>query len=283
MKAVDLLKVAVIAVPLMLTGCHTKKKVIEKPETPVVETEGDKLMDKVNSKDNADMQYVSSKLKFSVELGQQKMALTGNLRMKRNEVIQMQLMAFGFVEAARIEFTQDYVLIIDRINKQYLQAPYNYVSFLRNSGINFFTLQSLFWNELFLPGRNEVTAADNDKFKVTSLGNGESILEYTEGNMDYSWLASDQSGSIKMSNITHHDRRNGNSKLTWEYSMFGTLARHTFPTEMAVTLALPEKEIKMNIRLNHLTNDSEWEPRTTVSRKYRVVEIDEILRRFMAM
>ncbi|MDD7075465.1 MAG: DUF4292 domain-containing protein, partial [Prevotellaceae bacterium] len=85
--------------------------------------------------------FITSRVKFQVQVGSQDMTLTGNLKMKRNDVIRLQLMAFGFVEAARLEFTQDYVLIMDRINKQYLKAQYEQLDFLRQSGINFFTLQ----------------------------------------------------------------------------------------------------------------------------------------------
>ena len=52
---------------------------------------------------------------------------------------------------------------------------------------------------------------------------------------------------------------------------------------MAVTLTTPKKEVKLGIRLNYLNNDDDWELRTRVSDKYREVEVDEILRRFMAL
>jgi thiol:disulfide interchange protein DsbD len=45
--------------------------------------------------------------------------------MKRDDVIQLQLMAFGFVEAGRIEFTKDYVLISLYVDdKTPLQEPF---------------------------------------------------------------------------------------------------------------------------------------------------------------
>lgn len=90
-----------------------------------------------------------------MQVGAQDLTLTGNLKMKRDDVIRLQLMAFGFVEAGRLEFTKDYVLIMDRINKQYLKVPYNQLDFLRNSGLNFYSLQALFWNELFQPARTD--------------------------------------------------------------------------------------------------------------------------------
>ena len=52
---------------------------------------------------------------------------------------------------------------------------------------------------------------------------------------------------------------------------------------MKITLTTPEKEVKLGVRLNYLGNESDWEPRTKVSDKYREVDVDQILRRFMAL
>ena len=104
-------------------------------------------------------------------MGPQDLTLTGNLKMKRDDVIRLQLMAFGFVEAARLEFTKEYVLIMDRINKQYLRVPYDYLAFMRNSGINFYSLQALFWNELFQPGEEKLTEEKLDNYQANMVTN----------------------------------------------------------------------------------------------------------------
>lgn len=283
MRISNFLKVAALAIPLILTSCHSKKQVVKDDATLLSneKTEEVQLLGKIKNNTQS-AQFVTSKLKFSVEYGSQQMSLTGNLKMKRDDVIQMQLMAFGFVEAARIEFTKDYVLIIDRINKQYLKVPYNYVDFLRNSGINFYTLQALFWNELFKPGQQTVDAKDFANFNTTIEG-GEAIITLEEGKMNYSWLTNNTTGRIKMTNIAYRDTFNGNTQLNWEYTEFSKLSEKQFPSNMKITLTTPEKELKLGVRLNYLGNESEWETRTKVSDKYREVDVDQILRRFMAL
>ena len=289
MKISSVLKIAVVAVPLMMVSCRSHKKVVT--ETPVVVSpEQVELLDKVESHVQHNATFVGSKLKFTVKVGDQEISLTGNLRMKRDDVIRLQLMAFGFVEAARLEFTQDYVLIMDRINKQFLKAPYYYVDFLRNSGINFNTLQALFWNELFQPGKSVLNDEDRKLFTSQSLGDGEAIINFEDGDgekvrskMFYSWLVNEVTGRIKMANIMYRDAINGNTQLNWDYREFKNLGAKLFPSDMAVTLTTPQKEVKLGIRLNYLNNDDDWEPRTRVSDKYREVEVDEILRRFMAL
>ena len=291
MKSLNILKVVALAVPLLVMSCHTHTKVIKdqdnqqpSPQTIKAVEEQTAFLDKVSTSvaKTSKTQFVTSKLKFSIEYGPQQVTLTGNLKMKRDDVIQLQLMAFGFVEAGRLEFTKDYVLIIDRINKQFIKVPYNYVDFLRNSGINFYTLQALFWNEMFMPGRQTVDKTMYSKF-TTSTSDNDVIISLDEGKMNYSWLANNQSGRIKMANISYRDALKGNTQLNWDYNAFSKLGSIMFPSDMRITLTMPEKEIKLGVKLNYLGNESDWETRTKVSDKYREVDVDQILRRFMAL
>ena len=283
MKTTNFLKIAIMALPLMLASCGSKKKVVEEQKTAVVNTEQSVFLDKVTN--NAQTtKFITSKVKFSVEVGNQDIALTGNLKMKRDDVIRLQLMAFGFVEAARIEFTKEYVLIMDRINKQYLKAPYRQIDFLRNSGLNFYTLQALFWNELFQPNHITLTAEDLKKY-TTNTESEDAIISFEDGKLDYSWLASQRTGIIKMANILYKDRFNGNTQLNWDYTNFEKMedTNKQFPNDMNVVLTTPKKEVKLGIKLNYIGHDTDWETRTEVSNKYREVNIDDILNRFMAL
>ena len=287
MKLSSIVRVAVLALPLVLVSCGSHKKVVQGPVTLSPEqTEGAHFISSVQ--DNAQTtKFITSKVKFSVEVGPQKLTLTGNLKMKRDDVIRLQLMAFGFVEAGRIELTKDYVLIMDRINKQYLKTPYMSVDFLRNSGLNFNTLQALFWNELFKPneGRAQKQQSANSSGTVYStLESGDDmIISLTEGKMDYSWLASKKNALIKMANILYKDRFNGNTQLNWDYDQFEMVNKKMFPKKSGIVLTSPDKEVKLNMTLNYVGSDTEWETRTEISNKYREVTVDEILRRFMAL
>jgi hypothetical protein len=56
-----------------------------------------------------------------------------------------------------------------------------------------------------------------------------------------------------------------------------------FPTHHKVTFTTPDKEVKLNMTLNYIGNDEDWETRTQLSGKYRQVTVDELLRRFMSL
>ena len=282
MKTISLLKVALIALPLaFLASCKSSKSVTTVTPMAPRSMELQETLNKVlENKQTA--KFITSKVKFQVQVGSQDMTLTGNLKMKRNDVIRLQLMAFGFVEAARLEFTKDYVLIMDRINKQYLKAQYEQLDFLRQSGINFYTLQALFWNELFQPGENEITPELMNKFQ-TSEEAGDIIISMEKDKLSYRWLAENVGGLLHMANIAYNDKYRGKSQLNWDYTEYKELGTKKFPTRNAVVFSTPKSEVKINITLNYIGNEEEWETRTAVSAKYKDVTVDDILRRFMAL
>ena len=163
------------------------------------------------------------------------------------------------------------------------------IDFLRNSGLNFSSMQSLFWNELFKPNPviigKKVNAADTTANFQTIESGDDMIIQLNEGKMDYSWLASKQDAIIKMANISYKDRFNpeNSAQLNWDYDKFETLSSKKYPTKHAIALTTAKKEVKLGMTLNYIGNETEWETRTEVSNKYREVTVDEILRRFMSL
>ena len=282
MRISSFLKVAVVAMPMALASCKSTKNVVTEPKPVTQEMlQTKEILQKVND-NSQNSKFITSKIRFQVQIGNQDLSLTGNLKMKRDDVIRLQLMAFGFVEAARLEFTKDYVLLMDRINKQYLRASYEQVDFLRNSGLNFYSLQALFWNALFQPGQAQLNHQLLEKFQ-TNIGGDDVIISMGEGNMNYKWLANQSDGKIRMANILYKDRIHGNSQLNWDYSDFKTFDVKSFPMENKIIFTSNNKEVKINMTLNYVGTDSDWETRTSISSKYKEVSVDDILRRLMSL
>jgi hypothetical protein len=270
---------------LVLTSCKSHRQAV-KEGTGTAAVKVDTLqkqafLQKVN--DNAQYaRFITSKVRFTVEVGARQMTLTGNLKMKRDDVIRLQLMAFGFVEAGRLEFTKEYVLVMDRINKLYLKVPYSQLDFLRNSHIDFYVLQALFWNELFRPGTAKVKD-ETLKSYSTEAGTDDTVIAMEDGKLSYRWLAENGTHRVKMANIMYNDKFRGNYQLNWDYENFQTFSRKNFPRNHKISFNTPDKELKFEMTLNYMGAEENWETRTEVSSKYRQVSVEEILSRFMSL
>ena len=285
MKPLRILTIAAMAMMLtmVIASCGSKRKAVkETPKVATVDTlKQQAFLQKVT--DNAQhARFITSKVKFSVEVGAREMTLTGNLKMKRDDVVRLQLMAFGFVEAGRLEFTKEYVLIMDRINKLYLKVPYNQLDFLRNSGIDFYVIQALFWNELFQPGKMKVTDELLHSYNLET-GTEDAVIAMQDGKLSYRWLADNLTARVKMANIMYNDKYRGNYQLNWDYEDFQGFNRKYYPMEHKISFNTPDKEVKLGMILNYMGNEENWETRTEVSSKYRQVTVEEILQRFMSL
>lgn len=226
--------------------------------------------------------FITSKIKFKLKLGDKEVSLGGSLRMKKDDVIRLQLTAFGLVEAGRVEFTKDYVLVMDRINKQYIKADYRDVDFLRQSGLNFYSLQALFWNELFLPNRQRVDEESLSAYSV-SLGSAAATIALSSGNMRYEWSAGTADGCITAFSGSYSGGGTGKTGMDWGYSSFRKMGTTQFPTSNTITITGTKKPVSVDLQLTNPNNDGDWETRTEVSSKYRQVSLDDIMRRLSAL
>lgn len=276
--------VAAVLVAMSTVSCRTQATA-QKDNGQSVVAKGDGQEAKVLYKVAANAQsaqFITSKIKFKVKLGDKEVSLGGSLRMKKDDVIRLQLTAFGLIEAGRVEFTKDYVLVMDRINKQYIKADYRDVDFLRQSGLNFYSLQALFWNELFLPNKQHVDEESLSAYSV-SLGGTTATIALNSGNLQYKWSAGASDGCITAFSGSYSGNGTGRIGVDWNYNSFRKMGETPFPASNNITITGAKKPVTVDLQLTNPNNDSDWETRTAVSSKYKQVSLDDIMRRLSAL
>ena len=125
----------IVAGTVVMTACKTTKTVENSPKPVVVKDNTPKFIN------------VTAKLNVNVKTQSDNINVDGKLYMRYNEMIRITVVPYGIMEAARLEFTPQGVLLIDRINRQYVKAKYEEVPFLKKYNLNFQSLQQRFWNE----------------------------------------------------------------------------------------------------------------------------------------
>ena len=287
----------------LVASCGTKKAVVQQkpiqenkavqPAAPVVK---DNKMGSVvfmqRVTDNALYQKnLVSNLMFTLNDGHKDITVPGILRMRKDEVIRLQLLIpILRSEVGRIEFAKDYVLFIDRIHKQYVKASYDEVGFLRDNGINFYSLQSLFWNQVFIPRQQKVSEADLSQFTVDeskAQTEGSTLISLKDGKMDYKWSVNSKNNQIILTTVTYNSNAHGASKLSWTYDNFRAFGSKLFPASQALIINTPKigqkvaKTLKANFDLESFSDANDWEVITTPSDKYTKVSVEDILGKLM--
>lgn len=282
-----------VAVVMMLAACGTTKTVVNTDKntvpTAVVDTEAGRLKFVRSVSERSVLQNnITAKLKFRVKKGSKDISVAGSLYMRRDDVIRIQLTPMGLFEAGRIELTKDYVMIVDRINKQYLKADYNEVDFLKRNGLNFYSLQALFWNQLFIPGSDRMRDSELKDFDVKLLPQALcSIIELKRDKMNYKWQADNRSFEIKQADVAYSDSKGGDASLEWKYDAFQAFGGRKFPSQITITVASSAlkggQRITIELILDKLSNNGKWESRTQLSSKYSAVTAEEVLNKIMSI
>ncbi len=292
---ISVIKIAIVALPLLFGACASKKSVTNdgKLTTQSAQTKQNDAVKKLTFvqkvADNAVYtKNITSKIDFTINAGDKNISVDGTLRMRKDEVIRIQLAPFGLVEVGRVEFTPDYVLLIDRIHKEYIKADYQQVSFLQDNGLNFYSLQALFWNQLFIPGQQQVNESSLKTFDVNLDATGSTLpVLLNQKNMNFVWNADKINGQISAANITYNSKSNGTSKVNWTYSDFKSVGAKKFPGQQIIkvsTTALKKNnEASLSIKMKSIGTDSNWETQTTISNKYKEVSVEDVLKKIMSL
>ena len=145
------IRFSVLMLCILLASCRSKKEVVSTTATVsdnttigVPPSQGNKQPADAKQQEET---CVTAKVRLELASNGKSTSVGGMLRMKRNDVIQLSLVTFGVLEVARIEMTPEYFLLVDKMGRQYVKASYNDVSFLRDADVDFYTIQSYFWNE----------------------------------------------------------------------------------------------------------------------------------------
>ena len=267
---------------VLLSACASKKHAVSQTSTAGVEADATpaalkKIVQAVNA-NRQDEKFLTSKLSLSVQTGDRKVSLGGTLRMKRDEVIQLSLVTFGILEVARIEITPDYLLIIDKMGRQYVKAAFSDIPFLRSAGVDFRTLQALFWDELFLlTGK---APADNLFTKTAEAGSAR-LVNADGTHAVLTFLVDTSTALVQQTSVSPH-ASGATPYLTWQYADFAPLGGKKFPARHRITSGSDRRPFSVTIALSSLRNEGGWETHTELpSQNYTEVPAEKLLSRII--
>ena len=259
-----------------LTACKSTKPATP-PDTPTANTttvfDANKYLSMVTS-NNTSQANLTAKVKVVVDVDGKSNSTSGSLKMKKNDVIQISLVdpLLGVMELGRMEFTKTRVLIIDRVNKQYVDLPYSDVSFLKQANIDFNTLQSLFWHEVFEPGKSSAKSADF-QFK----DNGDNIdIVFVDHMLTYKFATKKQQGQLRETVITNNTDKN--YRFAFNYGNFTTFYSKPFPREMTMSFTASSQKTSLSLTLSSLKNSSDWTTRSTAPSKYTKADPEKLFK-----
>lgn len=268
---------SVTVVIITMAACSSSRRL---GRTPTIGgLSGTDYMEKVINQ-TPQWQNITAKAALNLDMGTKGNAkVNATLRIRRGEVIRLSVAPLLGIEVARMDITPDNVLLIDRLNKRYVKVSFAELSRLANAELDFDVLQSLFMNELFLPGKAQLTANDVTKFRITSEGE-QAVLEAKQGKyLSYRFVTETVNGLLENTRI---GVKGTPYALSWMYGSFGRLDGKAFPQHMFITAGDDTKKVfSLDMKLSRLSVNDNWDAKTELSSKYKEIGLEELMKQLL--
>jgi len=220
---------------------------------------------------------LSSSLRFSIKPGKDKNTTTVNalLRIIKDKVIQLSLrIPFLGSEAARITFTPEQVIIIDRLNKRYLSESISDFQQTTSFEFDFYSLQALFTNQLFIAGKSSVSSNDYPTFNWSENEYLVKLNSMDSQGIHYDFTSDFSNRIIQTEMYKDKDKAN----LNWLYKDFGATSNNRlFPMKMTMELTLPDDLITLNLNFNNVDIDTDFDLDTSIPDRYQRIEMKQLI------
>jgi hypothetical protein len=140
---------------------------------------------------------------------------------------------------------------------------------------DFYSLQALCTNQLFIAGKSSLSPEDyksfhwtEDKFLVKLKNTDNQGIHYD--------FTSDYSNRIIQTEMYKNKKE---VNLNWLYQEFGlTSNKRLFPMKMTMELTVPDDLITLNLSFNTVDIDAGFELDTTIPNRYQPIEMEQIIK-----
>jgi hypothetical protein len=214
-------------------------------------------------------------LNFKTNAKNESTSLGAQLRIKKNEVIQLSFRVILGIEVAKVTITPEQIIIIDRINKRYLSEPMEKLRELAPVDFDFYSLQALLTNHLFIAGKPTIDSDDYDSFELTENEYVMSLMNTDSYGIKYNFMG-DYTNRITQ---TEMYKNKDEVDMNWYYQNFDQVSnKRLFPMKMSMELKVPKDLIFLNLAFSNVEIDNSFNLDTGIPDKYQRINFQQVIK-----
>lgn len=263
-----------ILLGLTFSGCKSKQRIVYS-STPVEEKNHDALFRDILT-ESFSYNTFSARLNMSLTSGTRSLSSRANIRIVKDSALQVSIQPLFGVEMFRIYIDPDTMVFLDRMNKRYVKESIASLKEHYPVGFDYYTLQSVFTNALFVSGKESVEPTDYRKFSYTRTPNRNYYLttEDMESGIEYSFTVD---GDDRIT-FTHLMQPKEKYSLQWSYGNFAVLDQSTFPHKMNASIASANRKIHTELLFSDIVINEPIQLSMQVPNSYTETSISEIIK-----
>jgi len=197
------------------------------------------------------------------------------IKIKKDQVIELSMRLPILGEVAKISITPERILIIDRFNGQYFEESMSRIQEISSFDFDFYSLQALITNQLFIAGKPVIDEKDFDSFQLI-----EDEFQVLLNNKDSQGInydfTSDYTRRI-LNTEMYKDKSKANLLCT--YRDFGlTSNNRLFPLRIDMVLNSSDDTFTLDMSLNRVDINEPFSPNTKAPEKYSRISLEQVMK-----
>ncbi len=248
------------------TSCKIKQQAV-KPG--IISTDSNiELIDKVKANEPKFKTAYISKLNMSVNYNSRQLKnISANCKIIKDTAIYMSIQPVFNIELFSVEITPDSIVVIDKFNRRYFSATYNYIKQKTGIPLNFENLQALFTNSLFSVGEKEINPENCSAEKNKILYNADKIKQETSINGNF---------EIEGINFKTYDNKY-QAFITYEENSVRESSR--FPQKITISGIINKIKFNSELKIDKIAFDVPLKLVSSNISNYRRESIEQLLQK----
>ena len=261
-----------ICFALIFSGCRSSKGVGGEDSKQFKEQK--EILAAVQEQ-SVDFRTMSARLRADVIMPDKEVSSRVDLKMIKDSLIQLSVQPFLGIEVFRLELTTDSIRLIDRMGKRYLAENYSAMKKQWTVDFDFYNLQALFINSIFVPGEKTFDPKQYNRFLMKK--NTQTVEFVAEDRADIRYCFNvDKENKLLSSRISDASDK---FVLTWDYSDFQVQGNKLFPMNGNVGVVVDGRNVGgLSLSYSRIQIDKDLKINTSVPSKYERVTAEQLLK-----
>ena len=252
------------------TSCRSRQQIIRSDTHVVDKTPGELFYDIIAN--HFPYNTFSARLNLSLESG---MSARGNIRIIRDQALQVSVqIPIVNIEVFRLYADPNLVVMVDRINRRYVHEDIAALQEVFPAGFDFYTLQALFTNALFVSNRKHVEQRDYRNFRISLTDDMQYFMTARDrrSGIEYSFIVNGYD-RVTRANLVH-----GSNSLLWNYDHFAMVGNYAFPHRMNVSITTAARNASAELTLSNIATNESFQLAPNLPNGFTRTSISEVLR-----
>lgn len=265
--------IILVIVATCISSCKSKKNILE----PSVVNKNWNIHSALSEVLNNEIQYTNITAKGHLEAASGR-RISSVYKIIKDSIIHISLRAPLIGEVFTVHFTPQSVTLVDRLKGQYSSQDYSEFAFMNSLNFNFYNLQALLTNRLFIPGKNQITENDQSLLKISKAEDLLTIKSVEKKNISSSFVI-DSTEHIISVFLKHSDI---SSFLLFSYSDFVNDDSLTYPSRIDISLSTPNRNLAMTINYSSVEFDKkDIKADLSIPTRYKKVKLKNLLQPYL--